>query len=246
MAKFDVRRHLLHAVLRGALMTQLWVGVDKRATKDIDFLALFPRDMQETSRRLTSVLAAPLDDDVAFYLDGMRSEVIWQETAFAGHRYLVPWRIAEEEDELQIDVGFGDPLVPAAEWIEYPSPWAPAARVQAVRPELLVAWKMHGLFEHGVKRWQGKDLNDLLLLTQHCQLDVATLAEAIRVAFAAHGDAVEAIPVLLDDRAWWQSEAARRKWTNFRAASRVAVPEDLLETATAVANAFRPVFQHLP
>jgi hypothetical protein len=107
----------------------------------------------------------------------------------------------------------------------------------------MVAWKLHGLFEHGIRRWQPKDLHDLCLLTAHCALDQSLLAESIRVAFAARNDPLEQVPGVLYSRAWWTSAAALGKWTKFRAAQVVPVPEDLLEVATAVARALRPALE---
>src|SRR3954451_7522284 len=93
-----LRRHLLHGVLRrwsrssqadalvlrGGLLTQLWVGPHRRATRDIDFLGLFPRDLDDTKRRLTEILTTVDEDDITFDVGGLRSEVIWQETDFPG------------------------------------------------------------------------------------------------------------------------------------------------------------------
>ena len=50
----------------------------------------------------------------------------------------------------------GDPIIPAAQWIDYPALIGEPIRIQAVRPELLVAWKLDGFFDHGPKRWLAK------------------------------------------------------------------------------------------
>src|SRR5262249_3108236 len=156
------------------------------------------------------------------------AEVIWQETAFAGHRLRVPVCPGDRERTLQIDVGFGDPLVPPAQWIDYPCSDGQPARVQVVRPEWLTAWKPGGLVAPRARRWQAKDVYDLDLLTTHCQLDEETLAEAIRVAFAAHNDPLSLVPEVVYNPAWWQSDASRAKWAKFRAAAVVPEPADVV------------------
>lgn len=255
----DARIHLLQAVLRrcsrsafapelvlrGGLMMQLWVGAHRRSTRDIDFLALYPRDLGESVARFETILAMSVDDAVSFDRGTLRGEVIWQETPFPGHRILVNACVAGQQEEVQIDTGFDDPLVPPAEWIDYPALAGPANRIQAVRPELLAAWKLHGLFEHGVKRWQGKDLFDLWLLTSHCVLDEATLAEAIRVAFTFRGDALEDVPKVVYAPAFWQTETARKRWAKFRDQASVPVPDDASELAARVGAALWPALSRL-
>jgi hypothetical protein len=236
--------HAADFVLRGGLLTQLWVGRSRRATRDIDLVGLFANDMGEAARRVADVLAMAPQAGVSFGLETLRGEVIWMETDFPGLRFLVAARAGADQRELQIDVGVGDPLVPPAEWIDYPTAAGPA-RVLAVRPELLAAWKLDGLFDHGAKRWQAKDLHDLYLITTHCALDLPALVEALPVAFEAHGDSLADVPGVLYARSWWETDNAEKKWAKFRAASSVPVPERLLDVAGAVARALRPALERL-
>jgi hypothetical protein len=224
-------------------MTQFWVGIERRTTKDIDFIALFPRDLDESNRRLSTILSTPVDDGNSFAIETFRGSVIWQETAFAGHRFFVQARRDNEEVELQIDVGFDDPLVPPPEWLDYPVLGGSTARVQVIRPELLVAWKLNGLFEHGARRWQAKTLYDLYLLTAHCSLDAGQLTEAIRVAFASRNDPLALILDVVYNPEWWEQATAQARWTKFRAATTTPVPENLVEVAATVARALRPVLE---
>jgi hypothetical protein len=238
--------HVEEFLLRGGLLMQLWVGPGRRATRDLDLVGLYPLDVEATARRLEAVLAAAVQPDgVSFALDSLRGGVIWPETDFPGVRFFVEASLPGERAELQIDVGFGDPIVPPAVWVDYPSPDGPPARVRAVTPELMTAWKLDGLFDHGPKRWQGKDLYDLYLLTSRCPLDVGLLSEGIRVAFEAHADPLEAVPGVLYDRSWWEKESSRARWEKFRAAAGVPVPADLVEVAAAVARALRPALGRL-
>src|SRR5262249_6427905 len=152
---------------------QLWVGPKRRMTRDVDFVGLYPLDQDASTSRLVEVLTTPAEPDgVRFDVDTLRGEVIWQETDFPGLRYFLQAELLGLEHELQIDGGFGAPIVPRAWWIDSPAVIGPPARIQAVRPELLVAWKLDGLFDHGARRWQAKDLFDLYLLTGCCALDL--------------------------------------------------------------------------
>jgi hypothetical protein len=238
--------HSAHAgelVLRGGLVTRLWVGAERRATEDADFLGLFARDAGAVAARLGAALAAPLpqDDGVRFDPD-VFAELIWQETPFPGVRAQAQAEAAGLYLSLQIDVGFDDPLVPPAEWVDYPTllPGAPA-RVLACRAETLVGWKLHGLFEHGAHRWRAKDLYDLLLLTRHAPLRAEDLVEAIRVAFESRSQPLEDVLGVVYNPSWWATDKARERWAKFRAGTAVAgVPEDVRTVAEEVGRALRP------
>lgn len=253
-AEAEARRHVLHGVLRrvarsahaealvlrGGLLPQLWAGPRRRATRDIDFLCLSDADLGRSWGAVAEVLGQSVDDGLGYELDTLRGEVIWPETDFPGHRFRLDVAFRGEVHSLQIDLGFGDPLVPPAAWVDYPCLAGPPARVRCARPELMAAWKLHGLFEHGARRWQAKDIYDLYLLTTCCPLDAAALAEAIAAAFRSRGTDLGEVAGVLYNPAWWRADTAQARWAKFRAAQPVAVPADLAATAAAVADALRP------
>ncbi len=206
-------------VLRGGLLTRLWAGPSRRVTRDIDLLALFPR--QEVAERVLAWVGS----------EGFLSqEAIWQETDFPGERF----QVEVDGEPVQIDVGFGDPLEPPAGWLDYPLVGGPA-RVLAAAPELMAAWKLDGLIEHGVRRWRAKDLHDLWLITGCCRLDADVLRRAARVAFDTHRHDIGATLRLLHDAAWWGTEAVRLRWDKYRGAAGVDVPADVVWLAAEVA-----------
>ena len=225
------------------------MGHGRRATEDVDFLALFERDAAETARQPREALALPLsgEDGVTFEPDSLLVEMIWRETASPGARALVQAEAAGAYHALQIDVGFGGPLVPPPQWVDCPAtlPGQPL-RVLACRAETLVGWKLHGLFEHGARPWRAKDLHDLVLLMEHAPLAVDDLAEAIRVAFASRSQPLADVLPLVYDPARWTTDKARERWAKFRAVAGAAgPPEDLSQVAARVAEALRPALSRL-
>ena len=230
-------------VLRGGVLTQMCVGAERRPTRDLDFLGLFPRDLTDTQTRLEEILSLTEPDGIALQLEPFVGEVIWRETDFPGLRFRLDAKVFGQDLSLQIDVGFGDPLVPDAGWRDYPCLIGPPVRVLTASWELLVAWKLDGLFDHGAKRWQAKDLYDLHLLTHACSLDRTTLTEAIRVAFETHGNSPGDLLTVLYDPSWWQSAPSCAKWEKFRKAALCDIPADLPEFAGEVAAKLRPTLE---
>jgi hypothetical protein len=230
-------------VLRGGLMMRRWSGPVPRPVEDLDFLALFPFDAHDTVARLEAVLRADVEDD-GYTFGALRSEVIWAETAFPGVRVFLETRLPGVEGpfELRIDTGFGDPMDPPPAWTEYGVGEGPTARVLGCRPETLLAWKLHGLFERGKGRFRPKDLFDVYLLTRYAPLETALLPRALRLAFASRGDSLELMERLVSGE-FGRSPWSLEKWARYRQSQPEGRPEQLADVVAAVATTLRPVWE---
>lgn len=186
-------------VLRGSVVTRHFCP--ERPTQDVDHLWIGPAAWDASGARaiVEDVLREP--DAHAFGTPSF--EIIWGETPFPGLRVAI--------DGLQIDVGWGDPLVAPPRELVVPDVGAPLAAVTA---EVLYGWKVHGLFEFGHGQWRPKDLWDLWLLGRAAAGDDELLRRAIRVSFESRGTSFA-----LTDRfrtpAWGASPSSLRRWKSF-------------------------------
>ncbi|WP_426731476.1 nucleotidyl transferase AbiEii/AbiGii toxin family protein [Myxococcus faecalis] len=230
-----------HLILRGGLMMRLWSGPVPRSVEDLDFLAAFPFHEGDTVDRFVDVLGVDVGD--GFVFGALRSEVIWAETPFPGVRiHVETWLPGEAAPQLlRIDTGFGDPMNPPPAWLDYATDDGTTARVLACRPETLLAWKLHGLFERGKGRFRPKDLFDVYLLTRHAPLESALLPAALRLAFDSRGDSLDVMERLVSGELG-QSPWSLEKWARYRASEPEGRPERLSEVVTAVSIAIRPVW----
>ena len=125
---------------------------------------------------------------------------IWQDTAFPGVHLDLAIGVGRVDEVIGIDVGFNDPLVPP------PTTWDNG--VCAVRPETMLAWKLHGLTTMG-DGWRPKDVADLWLIATRVPLERALVPAAVRAAFDSRGDAIDA-RVFAHPR--WTTKTARVRW----------------------------------
>jgi Nucleotidyl transferase AbiEii toxin, Type IV TA system len=220
-------------VLRGSLVTRRFAGL-LRPVFDVDFLDTGPFDAEATTASLGAVLARDAGDGIAFSVLG--AEVIWAETAFPGVRAQVEARAGAEALPIQVDVGFGDPLVPDPELVDDGT----GHGVLSCRAETLFGWKVHGLYDRGPGQWRPKDLFDVWLLGRHAPLDPEALPRAVRSAFESRGTPLAVTAPLLAGR-FATSPWSRRKWASFRKDRGGDVPEDPAEIVADVAAALRPV-----
>jgi hypothetical protein len=220
-----VRHHLLEGVLRrvgrlpdasglvlgGSMLTRAWVAPWPRAARDLDFVGDFPFGVEETARRFTPALAETLDDGVCIDPRRFAAQGIWMDTEFPGVRLSLWLGLGSADQPLSVDVGFGDPLVPEAVWLDYPALLPqPPARIRACRPETQAAWKLHALAEMGTN-WRPKDLADLWLITTRVPLEAGALPGAIEAAFLSRSYRIEDA-VGLFDQPYWSTKTARVRW----------------------------------
>jgi hypothetical protein len=233
-------------VLRGSAIVRVWVAPFPRLAGDLDFLGTYSYSVDETLRQFRLALEIDAGDDVVFDVMRCRARPIWQESAFPGVRLNLVARVLGERHTTTIDVGFGDPLIPAAERVSYPWQCGGAGPVWAAAPATMASWKLHGLAEWGPLQWRPKDLLDLWLLLCRFSFAPATLAEAIRAAFESRGYAVRDARQTLDDPVW-ESFAAQSRWFHFRQERREApIPESLSATRDAIRARLLPTLDLLP
>jgi hypothetical protein len=218
-------------VLRGGLLTSLWLDPVPRPTRDLDFVGDFPFDLATTRDAFAPTLTTPLDDDVVLDPDSLRASGLWLDTPFPGVRLVFRCGLGATDQELSIDVGFHDPLVPAT--VERD---VRGATIRTIRPELQLAWKLHALAEMTAS-WRPKDLSDVALILRHVPIVDSDLVAAIVPAFRSRGFS-RASAVELFAAAYWPTKTSRVRW------DRREPP--LADTVAAVRARLEPIFQELP
>lgn len=208
-----LRRTLHHPakdrlVLRGSLLT-LHFCPGARVPQDVDHLVVGNFDPVWMAR-VAGEIAALSDPET--HLQLLDTETIWAETPFPGLRAHLMGQTGDLPPEpFQVDFAFGDPLTHPPE----PVPIQGVGRVQACLPEILVAWKLHGLTEFGRGRWRAKDLYDLHLLVSGWPLDFQVLAQALPVAFGSRGSHLTDLEDFRLRESWGCSFSGQRKWRSF-------------------------------
>lgn len=235
-------------ILRGGMLTRLWVSPEKRIAVDVDFVGLYPFNVETTRQKFSEILAAKsCADEVIFYLDSLQAKGIWLNTDFPGVRVNIDAAVGNYQHNIQIDVGFGDPIVPPAQWIDYPT-LVPGEtlRVQAVRPETMVGWKLHGLVELGAKRWRPKDLYDLMLLSTEVTLNETELDQAIAIAFSSRSTPLQEVLGILYSPQWWNNSKNRSQWRRYlRQMPTQTMPQELSSVVDVVIARWQPIVKNL-
>jgi predicted nucleotidyltransferase component of viral defense system len=231
-------------VLKGALMLAVWHLSQLRPTLDIDLLGHTSNDVEEMARLVRGVCRQEVEaDGMRFDAGSVVGARIVEEAEYQGVRLRFRGSLGNAVVAMQIDVGFGDVVVPAAALVEYPTLLDfPAPRLRGYSRESLIAEKLHAMTGRGLLTSRMKDFFDVWMLSRSFDFDGATLAEAIRAAFARRGTPLAGDPEVLG-AAFAQDQTKRAQWQAFR--RRVGAPEGLRHVVLDLSRFLGPVVTEL-
>lgn len=177
--------HADRFTLKGAMLFTVWTGHPHRATRDLDLLARGVPELDDLVGVWRDVAAINVDDDgVQFERDSVKASVIREGRIYEGVRVVLAARIEAARIDLQIDVGFGDAVVPLPRPARLPVLLDfPAPELAAYAPETVVAEKLHAMVEHGEINTRLKDYYDVWWLMTRGMLDDTLLVDAIAATF---------------------------------------------------------------
>lgn len=204
-------------ILKGAALFALWTGRIHRPTRDLDLLGTGKPDaaaLSDTFRAIASIVDP--DDGLTFLVDTLRVAPIREEQEYGGQRVTLLAKLGNARISLQIDVGFGDAVTPAAQMIELPTLLSmPAPRLRAYPKETVVAEKFQAMVVLGMANSRMKDFFDLWVLCRSFDFFGPTLCKALRATFRRRKTEFPyAVPVALTD-AFATDVAKQTQWKAF-------------------------------
>ena len=236
-------QHAERFVLKGALLLLAWLGETLRPTRDVDLLGfgeLTDGELLAIFREVCGVVVEP--DATIFDAASVKVAPIREDDAYGGQRVTVRGRIGTARVGVQVDIGIGDAVTPAPEWIEYPSLLDfPSPRLRAYPRETVLAEKLHAMVLLGTRNSRMKDYYDVFALLRDGGHDEALLTRAIAATFVRRRTALpEGVPVGLSDVFSGDPER-QAQWRAFLAKNRLEGPalvEVVEELRERLASAF--------
>jgi hypothetical protein len=152
-------------VLKGAMLFKLWPEGAYRATWDLDLLGRGVNSLSDVVAEFRDLCGMAVPDGIVFEPDSVRGEEIQAAGEYTGVRILFEARLAEARIPVQVNVGFGDAVVPGPAWESYPTLLDhPPPRILAYPREAVVAEKLEAMIALGVTNSRMKDFYDMHIL----------------------------------------------------------------------------------
>jgi hypothetical protein len=184
------------------------------------------------------------DDGLSFLSETIRVERIRDEEAYEGVRVRLEARLGNVRIPLQIDVGFGDAIVPAPKKLEFPTLLEfPAPKLNAYPKESVVAEKFEAIVKLGMANSRMKDFYDLWVLAQRFQFESATLAAAIQATFATRETVLPILWPLALQTDFYKIPSKQTQWKAFLRKSGLNAGSSLEATTRVICEFLMPVVE---
>ncbi len=235
--------HAGQFVLKGALLFTVWGAPASRPTKDIDFLGRMNNSVEAVTAAIRTVCNQAVEPDgLVFDAASIAGRVIKEDADYEGVRVTLVATLQNARVAMQLDIGFGDVMVPAATLTNYPTILDFAApRLYGYCRETVVAEKFEAMVKLGQLTSRLKDFYDLWLLSRQFGFDGPLLAQAVTKTFANRGTPIAQQPVALTPT-FTEDAAKRSQWQGFRRKSRLEkAPEELRDVVEALGGFLLPL-----
>jgi predicted nucleotidyltransferase component of viral defense system len=179
-------KHADRFVLKGALMLQVWESPQARPTMDIDMLGRTDNDMEVLVAQLREVICTDLSDEdgLVFDSDSLEADTITEDADYEGVRIRGWAELSGARARLQLDIGFGDAVVPEPLSMRYPVLLdLPAPELLCYSRESAIAEKVQAMVALGPINSRMKDFYDIWLLSRQFHFYRDVLVQAISATF---------------------------------------------------------------
>lgn len=239
--------HRERFVLKGATLFAIW-GTTYRPTRDLDFTAYGDPDVEAVLGALREICITPDDvDALRFEADTIRTEPIRDGSEYPGIRVHIIALLGTSRMPIQLDLGFGNAIVPGPEEVEYRTLLGdPPPRIRAYPQESVVAEKLHAMVTLGLQNSRYKDFYDMHTMATAFRFDRSTLVAAVRATFERRATPVaDETPAAL--RATFYADAARAmQWRAYVARSGMTgVSQDFAAIGERIGAFLQPVWDDL-
>ncbi len=205
-------------VVKGAILFLLWEGEFHRTTRDLDLLAFDSSESARLEAAVREICAIKIDeeDGVVFRPEAVRGRAIREDRIHDGVRLTVEAHLGSARLPLQIDIGFGDAIIPTPEIAAFPVLLDLPTPILHVYPkETVVTEKFQAMVELGMINSRMKDFYDLWYLSRHFAFDGATLLQAIKATFERRGTSLQSERPLALTAEFIGDTAKQTQWNAF-------------------------------
>lgn len=239
--------HMERFVLKGAVLFYAWGGSIFRPTKDLDLLGFGDPTGPEMVAVFREVANKGLEaaDGLILHADSVESEPIRDGDLYAGLRITLRANLGKSEIKMQVDIGFGDAVVPGPVQLEFPTLLEGVPfQLRAYQPETVIAEKLDALVKLEYRTSRMKDLYDIWILSETRQFSSKVLSEAVRATFVRRGSPFsEETPAGLTS-AFYSDPRILVRWQAWLRKTPVKpAPDSLEELGISVSRFLLPVWE---
>ena len=240
--------HRDRLILKGAALFALWGGAVYRATRDVDFTGYGSPDEAEVLAAVREICeTSSPNDELVFDAATLTAEPIRDQSEYHGLRVRLEARLGDSRIPVQIDIGFGNAIIPSPQQVTYPTLLDdPSPRIQAYPLEAVIAEKFHTMVLLGERNSRFKDFYDLHVLARQFPFDGPQLAGAGAATFERRRTEITAVQSTSLTAGFFSDEGRATQWRAYLDRNRLpGAPADFGAVGETLTTFLSPVWNAL-
>jgi len=233
-------QHATRFYLKGALMLRLWDAPLSRPTIDVDLLGQQVLSQDELEQIIKDICVQQVPDDgCRFEAATVRAQPIRLEDQYGGIRITFMSHIGKIRLNMQVDVGFGDVIVPGPIPIDFPALLDfPSPHLLAYSPESAIAEKFQAMVILDSANSRMKDFYDIWLLAKGHPFEGSVVSHALQTTFVRRQTPFPVdIPTALTDR-FVKDRLKQTQWNAFVRKGHLAAEQASLSEVVKLLRSF--------
>lgn len=183
LERISLSKYKNHFILKGGMLVSALVGLDNRATMDIDTtMKNLPLTVEDITEILTEIMTIKVEDGVTFSVK--RVSEIMDEAEYPGVRAMLEAKLDTMRTPLKIDISTGDVITPGEIEFKYKLMFEDRSiSIYAYNIETVLAEKLETVVSRGTANTRLRDFYDLHILQQEKELSID--GDKLRMALEA-------------------------------------------------------------
>lgn len=236
LERVSLSRYHDNYIIKGGFLIASMVGLDSRATMDMDAtIKGYPVNEEAIRKMVEDIIAVPVEDAIHFCLKSVRE--IREGDEYTGYRVALTADYEKMAVPLKLDITTGDKITPRE--IEYSYKLMMedrSIRVLAYNLSTILAEKLETVVSRGNQNTRPRDYYDIYILSklQAKNIDVDSLKAALSATTAKRGSSELMMQYAEIMGTVKSSDIMKRQWDNYRKDFDYAAGIEFEETCDAV------------
>lgn len=236
LERVSLSRYHDNYIIKGGFLIASMVGLDSRATMDMDAtIKGHPVNEEAIRKMVEDIIAVPVEDAIHFCLKSVRE--IREGDEYTGYHVALTADYEKMAVPLKLDITTGDKITPRE--IEYSYKLMMedrSIRVLAYNLSTILAEKLETVVSRGDQNTRPRDYYDIYILSklQAENIDVDSLKAALSATAAKRGSSELMMQYAEIMRTVKSSDVMKRQWDNYRKDFDYAAGIEFEETCDAV------------
>ena len=221
LAKITNSKYKNNFILKGGMLVSAIVGVEARATMDIDTsVRMLPLTKDKATEVISEIMKIDLDDGISYEI--RKVEDIMDEHDYSGVRFTVAATLENLRDTIKIDISTGDEITPSAIEFSYRMMFDDEElNIWSYNLETILAEKLETVIARSTLNTRMRDFYDIHILwsEKSDMINIDTLCNAIINVARKRGtlNLFDNADDILNDLK--ESEYLRNNWDNYKKAN---------------------------